>query len=181
MQSGVVAQVARSSHSPSYFPNNNSIDWRGKDPKLVSYFRTVTVSPEFGKTIGWRIKEGHRDFLMDSKGDSSSILLNETGAKTTGLKNVVGEVMQYNGKNYTVAGVVHDMITQSPYTPVPPAVFFMDGYLGVITIRIKPNTPIQQALEKIETVYARYNEGNPFDFKFVDDDFAKKFSNELRE
>ncbi|OQP60251.1 ABC transporter permease [Niastella populi] len=179
MQSGIVERVALSSHSPAYFPNNNSIDWRGKDPNLVAYFRTVTVSPEFGKTIGWRLKEG-RDFLPDAQGDSASVLLNETGAKITGLKNVVGETVKYNGKNYTVAGVVHDMITQSPYTPVPPAIFFLDGYQGVITIRLKPNTPIQQALVKMAAVYNKYNEGNPFEFKFVDDEFAKKFSNEMR-
>jgi putative ABC transport system permease protein len=179
MQSGIVERLALSSHSAAYFPNNNSIDWRGKDPNLVSYFRTVTVSPEFGKTIGWRIKEG-RDFLTDPQGDSSSVLLNETGAQITGLKNIVGETIQYNGKNYTVAGVVNDMITQSPYTPVPPAVFFLDGYLGVITIRIKPNIPIQQALGKMAAVYNKYNAGNPFEFKFVDDEFAKKFSNEMR-
>ncbi len=179
MQSGIVERVALSSHSPAYFPNNNSIDWRGKDPNLVAYFRTVTVSPDFGKTIGWRIKEG-RDFLPDAQGDSSSVLLNETGAKITGLENVVGETVKYNGKNYTVAGVVHDMITQSPYTPVPPAIFFLDGYLGVITIRLKPNMPIQQALVKMAAVYNKYNEGNPFEFKFVDDEFSKKFTNEMR-
>jgi len=179
MQTGVVENMARSSHSATYFPNNNSIDWRGKDPGQVIFFRRVTVSPDFGKTIGWRIKEG-RDFLNNNKADSSSVLLNETGAKITGLKNVVGEIIKYNGKDYRVAGVVQDMVTQSPYEPVPPAFFFLDDYLGVITIRIKPNTPIHTALAKIEPVFKKYNTGNPFEFKFVDDEYAKKFSNEMR-
>jgi ABC-type antimicrobial peptide transport system permease subunit len=176
---GVVEHMARSSHSATYFPNNNSIDWRGKDPRQVTFFRRIGVSPDFGKTIGWQIKEG-RDFLNNNKADSASVLLNETGAKITGLKNVVGEIIKYNGKDYTVAGVVQDMVTQSPYEPVSPAFFFMDDYLSVITIRIKPNTPIHTALAKIEPVFKKYNAGNPFEFKFVDEEYDKKFSNEVR-
>jgi putative ABC transport system permease protein len=179
MLTGVVEHMARSSHSATYFPNNNSIDWRGKDPGQVIFFRRIGVSPDFGKTIGWRIKEG-RDLLNNNKADSASVLLNETGAKITGLKNVVGEIIKYNGKDYRVAGVVQDMVTQSPYEPVPPAFFFLDDYLGVITIRIKPNTPIHTALAKMEPVFKRYNAGNPFEFKFVDEEYAKKFSNEMR-
>jgi ABC-type antimicrobial peptide transport system permease subunit len=72
------------------------------------------------------------------------------------------------------------MVTQSPYEPVPPSFFFMDDYLSVITIRIKPNTPIHTALAKIEPVFKKYNTGNPFEFKFVDEEYAKKFSNEMR-
>jgi putative ABC transport system permease protein len=179
MLTGVVEHMARSSHSATYFPNNNSLDWRGKDPGQVVFFRRIGVSPDFGKTIGWRIKEG-RDFLNNNKADSASVLLNETGAKITGLKNVVGEIIKYNGKDYSVAGVVQDMVTQSPYEPVPPAFFFLDDYLAVITIRIKPNTPIHTALAKMEPVFKKYNAGNPFEFKFVDEEYDKKFSNEMR-
>lgn len=179
LQTGVVEQMARSSHSATYFPNNNSITWRGKDPNQVTFFRTITVSPEFGKTIGWKIKEG-RDFIKDLVTDSSSVILNETGARITGIKNLVGEIIKYHNKDYRVAGVVHDMVTQSPYEPVPPAIFFIDDYVGVITIKIKPNTPIHQALAKIEPVFKKYNAGNPFEFKFVDEEYAKKFSNEVR-
>jgi putative ABC transport system permease protein len=75
---------------------------------------------------------------------------------------------------------VRDMVTQSPYEPVPPAIFFLDGNTGVLTIRITPNTSMQQALAKIEPVFKQYNAGNPFVFKFVDEEYAKKFSNEVR-
>jgi putative ABC transport system permease protein len=179
MQTGVVEQLARSSTAATYFPNNNSIEWRGKLPSQVVFYRNVDVSANFGRTIGWQIKEG-RDFLPDAKGDSSSVLLNETGVQITGIKNIIGETIKYQGKSYTVAGVVRDMVTQSPYEPVPPAIFFLNDNLGVLTIRIKPNTSMQQALVKIEPVFKQYNAGNPFVFKFVDEEYAKKFANEMR-
>ncbi|HEY8897049.1 MAG TPA: ABC transporter permease [Niastella sp.] len=179
MQTGVVEQLARSSTAATYFPNNNSIEWRGKLPSQVVFYRNVDVSANFGRTIGWQIKEG-RDFLPDAKGDSSSVLLNETGVQITGIKNIIGETIKYQDKSYTVAGVVRDMVTQSPYEPVPPAIFFLNDNLGVLTIRIKPNTSMQQALAKIEPVFKQYNAGNPFVFKFVDEEYGKKFSNEMR-
>ena len=72
------------------------------------------------------------------------------------------------------------MLTQSPYEPMEPSVFFCEGWMGVITIRIKPNISEAEALAKIATVFKKYNPGNPFEYKFVDDEYAKKYSDEVR-
>jgi putative ABC transport system permease protein len=176
---GAIENMAESSQPSTYFSNNNSIEWKGKDPGLVVFFRDVNVTHEFGKTIGWSIKEG-RDFSIDFPTDSSSAILNETGAKITGLKNPVGEMIKYNGKAYTIVGIAKDMVTQSPYEPMEPSIFFCDGWMGVITIRIKPTTPVREALAKIQPVFKKYNPNSPFEFKFIDDEYAKKFSNEER-
>jgi len=171
--------MAESSQSPSHFSNNNSIDWKGKDPELVTYFRDVNVTPEFGKTVGWTIKQG-RDFSRDFPADSGSVILNETGAKITGLKNPVGEIIKYKGKTYTVVGIAKDMLTQSPYEPMQASVFFCEGWMGVITIRIKPTVTVGEALAKIATVFKKYSPGNPFDYKLIDEEYAKKYSGEVR-
>jgi putative ABC transport system permease protein len=179
LQTGAVENMAESSQPATLFDNNNSIEWKGKDPGFVIFFRDVNVTPDFGKTIGWQIKEG-RDFSGIFSTDSASAILNETGAKITGLKNPVGEMIKYNGKTYQVVGIAKDMVTQSPYDPMEPSVFFCDGWMGLITIRIKPGMPVREALAKIQPVFAKYNPGNPFEYKFIDDEYARKFSNEQR-
>jgi putative ABC transport system permease protein len=179
LQTGVVENIAESSQPSSHFSNNNSIEWRGKDPALEVYFRNVNVTPEFGGTIGWTIKEG-RDFSKDFPADSGSAILNETGAAITNLKNPIGEIIKYNGNSYTIIGVSKDMLTQSPYEPMQPAVFFCEGWMGVITIRTKPNVTAGNALAKIEPVFKKYSPGNPFEYKFVDDEYARKYANEVR-
>lgn len=179
LQTGVVANMAESSQRPTYFQNNNSIEWKGKDPGLVVFFRDVNVTPDFGKTIGWNIKEG-RDFSRDFKTDSSSAILNETGVATTGLKNPVGEVIKYNGKSYTIVGVAKDMVTQSPYDKPEPSVFFCDSWMSVITVRINPGIAPKDALAKIKPVFSKYNPSSPFEFKFVDTEYAEKFAGEQR-
>ena len=35
-------------------------------------------------------------------------------------------------------------------------------------------------MNKLEPVFKKYNPGDPFEFKFLDDEYAKKFSNEQR-
>jgi ABC-type antimicrobial peptide transport system permease subunit len=179
LQTEAVENMAASSQPPSHFSNNNSIDWRGKDPGLVVYFRNVNVTHDFGKTIGWSIKQG-RDFSKSFLTDSASAILNETGAKMTGLKNPVGEMIKFNGKTYVIIGIAKDMLTQSPFDPMQPAIFFCEGRMSVITIRVKPTMPVREALAKIESVFKKYNPNNPFEFKFTDDEYAKKYSNEER-
>jgi putative ABC transport system permease protein len=179
LQTGAVENMAESSQPATQFNNNNSIEWREKDPGLAVFFRNVNVTHEFGKTIGWSIKEG-RDFSKDFLSDTSSAILNEEGLKITGLKNPIGELIKYDGKTYTIIGIAKDMVTQSPYAQMEPSVFFCDGWMGVITIRIKPSVPVRDALAKIQPVFKKYDPASPFEFKFIDDEYAKKFSNEQR-
>ena len=179
LQTGVVENMAESSQPTSHFSNNNSIEWRGKDPNLEIYFRNVNVTPEFGSTVGWTIKQG-RDFSSDFLTDSGAVILNESAVIATGLKEPVGEIINYNGKDYTVVGIAKDMLTQSPYDPMHPSVFFCEGWMGVITIRLKPGMSEGNALATIGAVFKKYSPDGPFQYKFVDDEYAKKYSNEVR-
>jgi ABC-type antimicrobial peptide transport system permease subunit len=54
------------------------------------------------------------------------------------------------------------------------------GWASVITVRIKPSAPIHAALGKIETIFKRYNPGAPFEYKFTDEEYARKFEDEKR-
>lgn len=179
LQTGAVDNMAESSQPATYFNNNNSIEWKGKDPGTVVFFRNVNVTPDFGKTIGWKIKEG-RDFSIDFGTDSGSVILNEAGAKITRLEKPIGETIKYDGKTYTIVGIAKDMITQSPYEPPEPSIFFCEGWMGVVTLRIKATAKIREALAKIEPIFKKYDPESPFEFKFIDNEYAKKFSNEQR-
>jgi len=179
LQTGAVANMAESSQPATEFNNNNSMYWSGKDPSLVIFFRDVNVTYEFGQTIGWHIKEG-RDFSKEFATDSASAIINESSARVMGFKNPVGETIKFDNKNFTIVGVVKDMVTQSPYEPLQPSVFFCGSWMNVITIRIKPGIPVNQALAKIAVVFKKYGPDTPFEYKFVDDLYARKFSNEVR-
>ena len=182
LSTGVVDDMAESS-SPTtgVWSNQIGFNWQGKDPNTLPVFGTIAVTRDFGKTIGWKIKEG-RDFSKDFATDSLAMILNESGVKQVGMKqDIVGQTIQFNDKNYKVIGVIKDMIMESPYEPVKPTVFFYNpDWANIITVSIKPGTPVRGALSKIQAVFKKYNPGAPFDYTFNDEDYAKKFSDEQR-
>jgi ABC-type antimicrobial peptide transport system permease subunit len=181
LNTGVVAEMAESS-SPATDLNNeqSNFEWKGKEPNKTVAFGTVGISHEFGKTVGWQIKEG-RDFSREYGSDAMGFVINEAARKAMGLKNPIGETVRWMGYNFTIIGVVKDMVMKSPYDPVNPTIFFLaPWWINVVNIKMKPGVGINDALIKIEEVFKKYNPDEPFDYKFVDEEYAKKFSDEKR-
>jgi putative ABC transport system permease protein len=182
LATGVVENMAESSSPTTDVQSNNiGFNWQGKDPNTLPSFGTIGVTQDFGKTIGWKITEG-RDFSKDFSTDSLGMILNESAVKQVGMKqDIVGQTIQFNNKNYHVIGVIKDMVMESPYKPVTPTVFLYDpNWANFITVAIRQNEPVAEALSKIESVFKKYNPGAPFDYTFNDEDYAKKFSDEQR-
>jgi len=182
LATGVVDNMAESSSpTTSVWSNQIGFKWQGMDPNSLPVFGTIAVTEDFGKTIGWRIKGG-RDFSKEFATDSTAMILNESAVKQVGMKqDIVGQTIQFNDKNYTVVGVIKDMIMQSPYQPVTPTVFLYDrNWANVITVAIKQGAPVKTALAKIEGVFKKYNPAAPFDYTFNDEDYARKFADEER-
>lgn len=179
--SGAVSDIAESSGATTYVDEtDNGFEWKGKAPSVQGDFGVVYVSPDFGKTIGWQMKEG-RDFSKEFKTDSSGIILNEAAVKFMGLQHPVDEVINWDGKAYHVVGVVKDMVMQSPYEPVFRTVFVTNNDpQSVINIRINPASSTTAALAKIEKVFKAYNPDQPFAYQFTNDDYARKFGDEKR-
>jgi len=180
IQRGLAENVAASDLKPTGFWNGNALDWRGKRREEDAImFRNVSVTPDFGATIGWKIVQG-RDFSRAFATDSNAMVLNVTAAKTIGIPNPIGETMRFDNHDYTVIGIAADMLTNNPYDTIQPAIFLGGRMVGSITIRIKPGLSTQKALAGMETVFKKYNPASPFTYKFVDDEYAAKFDSEQR-
>jgi putative ABC transport system permease protein len=164
----------------SVWSNQIGFEWKGKDPNSVPLFGISAVTHDYGRTMGWQILEG-RDYSRSFPTDSGSLILNESAVRLTGLKHPVGEIVKWNGKDRLITGVVRDMVMESPYMPVKPMVFFLDyGWTNIITVRLKPSMTTKAALAAIEPVFKRYDPGSPFEYKFVDEEYENKFSDEQR-
>ena len=166
---------------------NDGFDWRGRDPNKDKSFATLAVTHEHGKTVGWQFIAG-RDFSRQLATDSAGIVMNEAAVRYTGLANPVGETITWKWranppKPYTVLGVVRDMVMASPYEPVEPAFFFvkaLNGGVSWINIKVKPGIAMHQALPRIEACFKKLIPAVPFDYKFVDEEYAIKFAAEER-
>jgi putative ABC transport system permease protein len=178
---GAVVEMAESS-SPvtGLWSSNGGFEWQGKDPNLDAEFATVWVTPEFGKLVNWHVLKG-RDFSRQRATDSLSVIINQSGVKFASLKDPVGTVLKWDGKNYTIIGVVQDLIQESPYHPVSPGVYFMDSNnVNWIILKLNPAQSASASLAKIESVFKRLVPTAPFDYQFVDQVFGEKFAAEER-
>ncbi|HEX7015800.1 MAG TPA: FtsX-like permease family protein, partial [Cyclobacteriaceae bacterium] len=183
---GAVYEVAES-QSPvtGITSSNGGFDWRGKDPGLLTDFGTLSVSPEYGKTVGWQFVTG-RDFSKELASDSSAIVISESVAALLGFDDPVGEVLRWQPvwdsrlREFTIIGVIRDMIASSPYDPPVPTVYFVAGNSNWINIRVNPGVSPHDALPKIEAVFRRIIPSVPFEYKFADQEYALKFAAEER-
>ncbi|MCE6987531.1 ABC transporter permease [Dyadobacter sp. CY323] len=178
---GAIAQIAESSSpTTNSWSSTTGIVWKGKDPALSADFNYNEVSHDYGKTVGWQFIDG-RDFSSAFASDSSGLIINETAAKFMGLKNPVGEDLMWFDERIKIIGVIKDMIVDSPYEPSRPLIYNINSEKGgVINIRMSPALSTSEALARIETVFKKYDPGVPFEYSFVDQDYAWKFFEEMR-
>jgi putative ABC transport system permease protein len=178
IKTGAVQEVAESS-SPTTEVRNSMLgyDWEGRDPRFIPVLGTLFISHEFGKTIGWTIKEG-RDFSRTFATDSGAVILNEAAVNYMGLKNPVGKSI---GER-PIIGVIHDMVMESPYNTVLPTIFTVmtDSRIHTLIVRINPALNIQDALARIKPVMMRYDPASIFSYDFVDTSYGAKFLDEER-
>ncbi len=159
---------------------NGGFDWEGKDPSFAVDFPNNSVSYEYGKTVGWTIKEG-RDFSRDFATDSSVFIMNETAAKFIGFREPIGKIVKWNDKPYKIIGIVKDLVVESPYEPTRPSLFHISNEKeNLVILRMNTNKSAGEALKSIESVFKKYSPAVPFEYKFVNEEYARKFSQEQR-
>lgn len=161
--------------------SDKGFQWKGKDPNLQDVIYRGAVDHEFGRTVGWKIKQG-RDFSRDFPSDSSAMILNEAAVKYMGLEEPIGESIRAYGRDYTVIGVVEDMLTQSLYRSNKQTIFVIDRFntANFINVRINPQVSASTALATLNKSFVKHNPSTPFEYTFADDEFADKFSSEER-
>jgi len=187
LNTGVVSNLSESMGRPTeVVSGNDGFDWKGRNPNKDESFGTLAVTHEHGKTVGWQFIAG-RDFSRAFASDSSGVVINEAAAKYMELRNAVGETITWKWRDnppvpYTILGVIKDVVMQSPYEPVEPTMFFvkaLNGGVSCINIRVRPGVVMSHALTKMEAAFKKLIPA-PFDYQFVDEDYALKFAAEER-
>ena len=178
LKTGVVSIVNRSfSPITDIWWKMPAPDWDGKPAGAQLIVAGMATDIDYTKTMGVKIIEG-KDF-SGVPADSANLLINEAAVKAMGLKNPIGTQFGKGTNKHTVIGVTSNIVMESPFKAVDPMLVYFDPRnSNSINIRLKPSVKPQQALKAIETVFIKYNPAVPFDYKFVDEEFGKKFLTE---
>jgi putative ABC transport system permease protein len=180
-KTGSIISIAEAGSPPTDNSGSTSaVEWDGKDPNLSVDFPQNSVSYDYGNTIGWQFTEG-RDFSRSFLSDSAAVVINESALHFMGIINPDGASIKYYGNQFKVIGVTKDIVAESPYEPVRPTIYFLSKDPGsFVLLKINPKLSAGDALGKIEPVFQNYNPAQPFEYHFIDQEYAKKFGDEER-
>jgi putative ABC transport system permease protein len=176
---GIATAVSNTS-SPltESWSNTGSIGWQGKAPDDKTIINRYSSDGNLAKTAGMQIILGRDIDLPDFPTDSMAAVMNEAAVKAMGFKNPLGQVLK-DDTTYHVVGVVKDFIIESPFEPIRPMVIFGPrmGY-NVIHIKLSPAHSTAYNIAAMEKIFKRHNPEYPFQYKFLDEEYANKFKEE---
>jgi putative ABC transport system permease protein len=186
LASGIAKSITKT-NSPltERWSNGWGQDWEGKDPNDKTSFDRYLSDEGLGVTAGLQFIQG-RDFdLKRFPADSTGLIINESSLKVMKFKDPIGKKVSDLGIDWHIVGVIKDFILTSPYEPTRPILIcgakssFMSFY--VMQIKLNGKNSTADNLKRAEVIFRKYNPEYPFEYKFVDEAYAKKFDNEQRQ
>lgn len=154
---------------------------------------TVTgnrVDEDFINALGLQIIAGRNLNAQDMKDVSNDdyhknifhFILNETAAKQLGWtpQEAIGKKMFLGGERAgIVAGVVKDFHFESLHASIKPYVLFPEGWKRNLLVKVS-GAHMQETISSLETKWKTLVPYRPFEFHFLDEDYNKLYSSEMR-
>ncbi len=184
LRSGIASSVCRTfCPLTEVWSDTWSLEWQGKSPYDKTDFDHYSEDEGLVKTAGLKIISGRDMNLEEYPTDSSAELLNESAVKAMGFKNPIGQLIKDGDQTYHVVGVIKDFIQNSPYDPIHP--MFIEGSqthntFNVVNIKLGNLGSTADNMAKMEMLFRKYNPDYPFEYHFVDAQYAKKFDDTKR-
>ena len=180
MNSGAAIAISQS-HAPltQVWSSGHGLTWKGKDPTAQITFNRSSTNGGLVKTAGFTLVQGRDIDLVNFPSDSSACLINETAAKIMGFKDPIGQRITDDPNTWHIVGVIKDFILESPFEPIKPIIFKGSrSWRNIIDIKLSNNRPVAKNLAATEAIFKKYNPAYPFEYTFMDEDYARKFSDE---
>jgi len=150
--------------------NDGTTDERGVDLFSADY--------DFIETLGMTIVEGRnfsRDILSDTSG---ACLVNESMVKRMSWDEPLGKRFYFgdgdNERIFKVVGVVKDYHQNSLYSEIEPLMILHRENRYYMYVKID-GTNISQTIASLENVWKDLNQGLPFEYQFLDQDFDSQY------
>ena len=157
--------------------------WTGstEEDKKTDFIRMASDA-DFVRTMGVTLLEGRDIDIGRYPSDSTAILLNEAAVKAMHFKNPIGQIVKDGGDRvWRVVGVLKDFIYESPYQKINQLIVFGPAsWFNVMHFKLNPAKPVAEDLRLAGQVFKQFNPQYPFEYKFVDEAYAKKFDDQKR-
>ncbi|WP_271768567.1 ABC transporter permease [Aquimarina algiphila] len=182
MASNAVTSITRTSSPVTEgWSNTWNFEWMGKDKENKRIVQRFAADENIKETLGIELVAG-RDFDLNKyPTDSTAALINESAVALMNFDEPIGQIIKDNGIEWHVVGVTKDFVLDSPFQRIQPMV--IEGAkagFNVIHIKLNTTSNTSESLAEVETVFKKYNPEYPFEYQFVDQEYARKFDSEKR-
>ncbi|WP_215223987.1 ABC transporter permease [Echinicola shivajiensis] len=155
------------------------LEWPGKNPDTDIKFENITVNYDLIETLKIPVLDG-RSFSKEFGTEDTKIILNEAAVKVIGFDEPVGQTVNLWGNDMEVIGVVQDFNFESLKENIKPAFLkFGNETAQNILVRIKGEN-IKSTLEDLGKLYHSLNDGDAFEYKFLDETFQTQYEAEQK-
>ncbi len=155
------------------------VGWEGKPSDASIRFEVVPVNYQMIETMEMGLADG-RSFSSDFGNEGDKIILNQEAIDVMGLQYPVGKTIRFWGSEKQIIGVVKNFNFESLRQKVGPLLFYFNPKKTLkIMARIKTGQE-KHALAELGKLYARFNPGFLFDYRFMDATFQEQYEAENR-
>jgi putative ABC transport system permease protein len=184
---GVVSSTS-STMVPGHTNNYNGFIMEGRPLDQTFLLEVNWADFDFPATYGLSIRDG-RFLSRDHASDSTNIVINEAAVRNFSIEEPLKSVFVQPGekegeiRRLPVVGVLKDFHIASLHEEIRPYMLRVRpgdwGWIPYLTVRLEPQN-MQGTLKQIEKVWEEFASDQPFQYFFLDDDFASKYGQEKR-
>ena len=159
--------------------STGSVTWEGKDPDDHILFTTLGIDFALPEMFGMKLLAGrfHNAALST---DSLGFIINEKAASAMGYspEEAINQPLTvWGGHEGAIIGVVQDFHFQSLHNAIDPAILIPQADCNYLFARIAPGQTTK-ALAALESMYDEYASAYPFEYNFLDEEWASQYAQE---
>ncbi|WAC12810.1 ABC transporter permease [Dyadobacter pollutisoli] len=181
LQNPVIASASLTNGSIGDGLNNKStFSFYAKGAEIPVSSEYFNVDTDFLNVLQIRLLEG-RNFTSDLDNDSSdAVLVNQAMLKRLGWKDHKAGLIEVDARRVQITGVIQDFHLRSLHTQIEPLVLILKKREAAnLLIRVSGNN-IPAALNYIRHTFSEVNTGQPFEYAFLDQTFARQYNADER-
>lgn len=185
IRKGHITEVGRSGESPVHIAGGYSVQIPGGSERGM-IITAMPIDQGFIPVTGIEIVSGRNvnesDMEIYTKDTTNAFILNKVAIAELGLDidKAIGTRLEMNGRKGPIIGVMNDFHFASMHEKIKPLMFFIepDQYSNYFVKITAGNT--QAALQDLKEVSQTLAAHRPFDYEFLDQNFAALYNNEQR-
>ena len=151
--------------------------WPGKSKEELVPFKILMSDESLIPMLGMTLLEG-RNFLPNTKSDTSNYIVNEAAVRAMRLKDPVGTQFEMWFGKGQIIGVVKDFNNQNFRGEIEPLVFtYYPSNAYRLFVKLEGNN-VEQSIKNLETLYKKFDPVYPFRYSFLDQHYNQLYQHE---